>query len=168
MLRYWMVLIGLAWLGGCAPATDESTLRIQDRPSVQARLRQLHERFREEERREAHPCNRVELRGVDDATYRGCRLYHAWGCAACHGPLGRGDGDSPYMSQMRPRPTDLTNSSALRYWSDAERLQVIRDGILGTAMPAYREHLTEPQLRNLRALLPYLDWLRTYGHRIGT
>ncbi len=117
---------------------------------------------------EAHPCNRLELRDADDATLYGCHLYHEYGCATCHGAQGRGDGRDASVARMRPRPTDLTDAARLRYWSDAERWAVIRDGIPGTAMVGYAQFFSAADLRLLRHVLPYLDWLRTQGRRIGT
>jgi cytochrome c oxidase cbb3-type subunit I/II len=54
-------------------------------------------------------------------------------CAGCHGPEGRGDG--PAAALLEPRPPDLT----LREFSSAGIGEALWNGVLGTAMPAWRD-----------------------------
>jgi cytochrome c oxidase cbb3-type subunit I/II len=54
-------------------------------------------------------------------------------CAGCHGLEGRGDG--PAARWLRPRPADLT----VREFSAAGLADVLANGVLGTAMPAWRD-----------------------------
>jgi mono/diheme cytochrome c family protein len=58
-------------------------------------------------------------------------------CAGCHGAEGRGDG--PAAAWLRPRPTNLT----LREINDARLADVLWNGVLGTAMPAWRDQPPE-------------------------
>ncbi len=54
-------------------------------------------------------------------------------CAGCHGLEGRGDG--PAARLLRPRPPDLT----VREFTAAGLDDVLWNGVLGTAMPAWRD-----------------------------
>jgi cytochrome c oxidase cbb3-type subunit I/II len=54
-------------------------------------------------------------------------------CAGCHGESGRGDG--PAAAMLRPRPPDLT----VRELSAAGIDEALWNGVLGTAMPAWRD-----------------------------
>ena len=75
-----------------------------------------------------------------EAIAAGAATYQAR-CAICHGPRGRGDGPAAFT--LRPRPVDLTihvpqhAQGEVEYW--------IASGIGGTAMPAWRDELTETQ-----------------------
>lgn len=63
-------------------------------------------------------------------------------CAACHGPAGRGDG--PASAGLLPPPADLTGVHA-RQHTDGDLYWWITNGIEGTAMPAFRERLSEEE-----------------------
>jgi mono/diheme cytochrome c family protein len=68
-------------------------------------------------------------------------IYDQW-CLSCHGPQGKGDGpEAPFLS---PRPGSLL-SAATSVKTDAELLGVITNGKLRTAMPAWKDRLTEQQ-----------------------
>ncbi len=69
----------------------------------------------------------------------GKRLYRAH-CAVCHGPEGRGDG--PAALSLTPRPADLKRTARM---SDALLFSRITEGLPGTAMPAFRDILTEEE-----------------------
>lgn len=75
-----------------------------------------------------------------DRIAAGAATYQAR-CAICHGARGRGDGPAAFT--LRPRPVDLTihvpqhAQGEVEYW--------IANGIGGTAMPAWRDDLTEVQ-----------------------
>lgn len=77
---------------------------------------------------------------------RAARLF-ATACATCHGRTGDGRG-APGLS---PSPADLTLHVPLH--NDGELFRSISDGIRGTAMPAWRERLTEQQLWSLVSFL---------------
>lgn len=69
----------------------------------------------------------------------GSRLYRAH-CAVCHGPEGRGDG--PAAPSLVPRPADLRRMARA---TDAAVYIRITEGLAGTAMPAFRNVLTEEE-----------------------
>ncbi len=69
----------------------------------------------------------------------GKRLYRAH-CAVCHGPEGRGDG--PAALSLTPRPADLRRTARM---PDALLFSRITEGLPGTAMPAFRDVLTEEE-----------------------
>jgi len=83
----------------------------------------------------------------------GARLYRE-NCAVCHGPEGRGDG--PAAPSLVPRPADLTVHAPMH--TDGELFWWITNGLPGTAMPAFRDRLTEPErwhiVNFLRTLAP--------------
>lgn len=80
-------------------------------------------------------------------------VYDRW-CAGCHGAEGEGDG--PAAGTMLPRPRDFTTaqyqvrstpSGALP--TDADILHVIDEGMPGTAMPGWKDQLSEEQRQDL-------------------
>ncbi len=71
---------------------------------------------------------------------RGAALYGQQ-CAVCHGPAGKGDG--PQAAALNPRPVDLRQHVTAH--ADAVLFGFMSDGVRGTAMPAYRETLTEEE-----------------------
>jgi mono/diheme cytochrome c family protein len=86
----------------------------------------------------AHPA-RTRPRGgapsLDDVepSTRGPQLWTDY-CAACHGDSGESDG--PGAPWLRPRPNDLTEHEYTR----RRVADVLWNGVLGTAMPAWRDH----------------------------
>jgi mono/diheme cytochrome c family protein len=83
----------------------------------------------------------------------GARLY-AQHCATCHGPDGRGNG--PAAPSQIPRPRDFTRG-AFKFKStpfdeppsDADLERVIADGLQASAMPYFRDILSDPDIRAL-------------------
>lgn len=80
------------------------------------------------------------------------RTVYLRGCASCHGE--RGDGKGPAARQLDPPPRDFTAgvykfrstaSGSLPLVEDVER--TIAEGVPGTAMPAWREHLGDDERR---------------------
>ena len=98
-----------------------------------------------------HPAPKpISLR--EDNSARG-KILFAQVCAACHGPLG--DGKSPIAATLAPPPTNLTQEQPdLNYV-----IQVLRDGVPGTAMPAMQNQFSEPD----RAALG--SYVRTLFHQ---
>lgn len=83
--------------------------------------------------------------------------YDRW-CAGCHGVDGKGEG--PGAATMMPRPRDFTTgryqirstpSGALP--TDEDLTRVILDGMPGTAMPGWRDHFGDGEVRDLVAYL---------------
>lgn len=91
----------------------------------------------------------------------GKTTYDRW-CAGCHGADGKGAG--PGAERMLPRPRDFTTG---RYQirstpsgmlpTDEDLIGVILDGMPGTAMPGWRDHFGEGEVRDL------IDYLKTFS-----
>ena len=89
----------------------------------------------------AAPWIATQAGADEEAVRRGAKTF-ARSCAACHGRQGRGDG--PAAADLDPAPRDLTTrqfrfrsseSGSLPRPEDLER--TIRDGLPGSAMPAF-------------------------------
>jgi mono/diheme cytochrome c family protein len=78
---------------------------------------------------------------------RGRQLYLARGCAACHGPDGRGDG--PTAKRLDIPPRDFADPRAYSEGDSPVQIAAsIRRG--AGAMPAFRD-LTEDEARDIAA-----------------
>jgi mono/diheme cytochrome c family protein len=86
----------------------------------------------------------------DDAVSRGAALYQTY-CELCHGTSGKGDGRAATL--QRTRPADLTLSAR----SDEYKIQIITAGGAAvkrsTSMPAWRDSLSQQQIRDVVAYL---------------
>lgn len=85
----------------------------------------------------------------------GQRIYEQR-CVECHGAQGRGDGvKAPFLS---PRPGNLI-SAATSAKSDKDLLKVIANGRPRTAMPAWKDELSDDEqrevLRYIRSLVKF-------------
>jgi cytochrome c oxidase cbb3-type subunit I/II len=85
---------------------------------------------------------------LQEEVSRGGTLFAA-NCASCHGAAGRGDGKA--SSSLLPKPANLT---AARF-SDERLGSVLWNGVVGTAMPPWRQLPAE----DLRALVAYVHSL---------
>ena len=74
-------------------------------------------------------------------------------CAPCHGIGGRGDG--PLSAALDPRPADLVLHAPQH--TDGELYFFVSRGVPGTAMPVWREALTETQRWEVVAYLRALS-----------
>lgn len=99
------------------------------------------------------------LAGQD--TTAGRAVYEKW-CAGCHGDGGAGDG--PGAAAMLPRPRDFTfgiyqirTTGTGQLPTDADLRRAIDDGIPGTAMPGWREQLSDRERGDLVAYLKTLS-----------
>lgn len=84
------------------------------------------------------------------------RIIYEQRCLECHGPQGRGDGiKAPFLS---PRPGNLV-SAATSAKSDKDLLKVIANGRARTAMPAWKDELSDEEqrevLRYIRSLVQF-------------
>lgn len=87
-------------------------------------------------------------------TDRGKIIYQTR-CLECHGAEGRGDGKkAPFLS---PRPGNLV-SAATSAKSDRDLLRTIQNGKLRTAMPAWKDILTEEEMQDV------LQYVRSLVH----
>ncbi|HEX6939908.1 MAG TPA: c-type cytochrome, partial [Longimicrobiales bacterium] len=91
----------------------------------------------------------------------GKATYDRW-CAHCHGVEGRGDGVA--AAYMLPRPRDFTQAlyqirttASGQLPTDEDILRVIDEGMPGTAMPGWREKLTEEERRAL------VDYVKSFS-----
>jgi high-affinity iron transporter len=84
----------------------------------------------------------VELDEIPEFTpslARGAEVFRQ-GCAACHGPVGRGDG--PAAPGLTPAPANLADAAALRDASPLDFYRRITMGVAGTSMAAYETTLS--------------------------
>ena len=65
-------------------------------------------------------------------------------CLHCHGRAGTGKGPE-YLDHL-PRPRNLTNRPYFAARTDEQIARAVFDGVAGTAMPAFRDHLRPAQL----------------------
>ncbi|MDD5369667.1 MAG: CopD family protein, partial [Anaerolineaceae bacterium] len=68
-------------------------------------------------------------------------------CLPCHGPAGKGDG--PTGLTLNPRPADLSLHAVPGVHTDGQLFLWITDGYPNSAMPGYRQSLTDEQRWNL-------------------
>src|SRR2546428_10505537 len=90
-------------------------------------------------------------------TTKGKVVYVKW-CAGCHGDRGAGDGRA--ASHMLPRPRDfpgaiykIRTTASGQLPTDQDVLRSIADGLPGTAMPAWKDRLSERERRDVVACL---------------
>jgi cytochrome c oxidase cbb3-type subunit 2 len=88
---------------------------------------------------------------------KGKVVYDKW-CAGCHGEKGDGDGDG--AREMLPRPRDFTRgvykirtTASGEIPTDEDLMHVIAEGMPGTAMPAWKEKLSEQERRDIVAYI---------------
>src|SRR2546422_6132854 len=100
-------------------------------------------------------CAPCSLRAQD--TTAGKKVYVKW-CAGCHGDGGAGDG--PAASHMLPRPRDFTGAiykirttASGQLPTDQDVLRSIDEGLPGTAMPAWKDRLSDRERRDVLAYL---------------
>ncbi len=81
---------------------------------------------------------------------KGAKLF-AGTCAACHGPLGKGDG--PGAANLDPKPRDFSDKVYMATLKDAEIQNTIKYGGAMKAMPQMPSHpwFSDPDLASLVA-----------------
>ena len=90
---------------------------------------------------------------------RGRSIYEQR-CLECHGAEGRGDGvKAPFLS---PRPGNLV-SAATSAKSDKDLLKIIANGRARTAMPAWKDQLSDDEQREV---LRYIRSLVRFTHSL--
>lgn len=96
--------------------------------------------------------------GPGSETPDGRELYMAYGCAACHGPAGDGNGPSAGLSHIKPR--DLRNVAAFSGAKSEEGIAAtIAFGVAGgrTGMPPYPDIPKNERLAMARYILSLAD-----------
>ncbi len=88
----------------------------------------------------------------------GQALYDAH-CATCHGKTGKGDG--PLGLTLIPRPADLTLHAVPGVHTDGQLFEWITNGFPGSAMPAWRDSLSDTDRWNL------VNFIRTLAPKTG-
>ncbi|PYP17463.1 MAG: hypothetical protein DMD54_07250 [Gemmatimonadetes bacterium] len=90
-------------------------------------------------------------------TSAGKQVYTKW-CAGCHGDNGAGDG--PAARHMIPPPRDFTgavyqirSTANGQLPTDADLLRSIDEGLPGTAMPGWKNRLSDRQRRDVLAYI---------------
>lgn len=94
------------------------------------------------------PRSREAEHPAGDAA-KGAQLYRQ-NCALCHGPNGNGRGMR--RAGMSRSPRDFTDPNWQERMSDQQIAAAIRNGVKGTAMPAWRA-LEPAEIENLVAFL---------------
>ncbi|MCC7138803.1 MAG: c-type cytochrome [Planctomycetes bacterium] len=77
-------------------------------------------------------------------------------CVRCHGE--KGDGEGPAAHNLVPRPRQFTNSRFFDWIAPDRAWKAIREGVPGTAMPAFGKFLDDAQAKAL------FEWLKTRFH----
>ncbi len=98
---------------------------------------------------------------LSPSTPPGRRLYVRW-CAVCHGPDGRGNG--PAAPSLIPRPRDLARG-LFKYKStagdhvptDDDLIRVVANGLPASAMPSFRDLLSDGEVREVVAYVKTLS-----------
>jgi DMSO reductase family type II enzyme heme b subunit len=94
---------------------------------------------------------------AQQANERGKAVYDKW-CAQCHGDTG--DGQGPAAHWMVPRPRDFTaalyqirSTASGGLPTDDDLMHIIDEGIPGTSMPGWKDHLSSA---DRRAVMEYI------------
>jgi mono/diheme cytochrome c family protein len=85
----------------------------------------------------------------------GERVYRQY-CQSCHGVVGAGDGPAAFA--LRPRPADLRVHMAAGH-TDGQLYYWISEGFQGTAMPAFKDTLSDEERWNA------VNFIRTFALR---
>ncbi|MCA9471890.1 MAG: c-type cytochrome [Nitrospirales bacterium] len=129
---------------GC-PVPDEQVSTLVDYLVGQNTTRPTSQKNNGSERSPSH------LTGIGSAA-KGQAVYDRY-CTNCHGPQGKGDG--PIGQALVPPAANLT---IIGKKSDDEILETIRKGRPGTAMPSWKNDLSDKEIHDI------LAYLRTLGH----
>jgi cytochrome c oxidase cbb3-type subunit III len=89
-----------------------------------------------------------KLNGLTESEQRGEKLFQQ-NCSFCH--AGDGTARNWIGSFMEPHPRDLTKSPVMDTMTRTRLRTVIRDGLPGTSMPAWKSVLSEQQVEDVIA-----------------
>jgi len=88
---------------------------------------------------------------------RGKVLYDTY-CSSCHGK--NGDGNGPAAASLRPRPTNFLDLKYMPMRSRVDHYEVIAGGRLNTAMPPWKDTLSDEEIWHVIAYIEHL-----FNHR---
>ena len=82
-------------------------------------------------------------------------------CVACHGAAAIAR--EQWVNGLNPQPPYLLDAN--QKWSSSQLYWIVRNGIKMTAMPAWRESMTDAQMRDVAAFVAIMSKLppQTYG-----
>ena len=92
-------------------------------------------------------------RAADGASQKGRPIYEKY-CLLCHGPQGLGDG--PQGQLMKPPATNFRSPQS-RNKSDAELMNIIKEGHPNSAMTKWTGVLSEEDMNNVLAYIRQLS-----------
>ena len=99
---------------------------------------------------------------TEAALAQGSEIYRNV-CSSCHGLTGKGDG--PASAGFAQKPADFTDVAHATYYSDQARLYLIRNGVPGTPMTAWKSLLSEEEIQ---AVYAYVRSLRSTDESAAT
>ena len=104
----------------------------------------------------AAPVNLVNPIPPNAASVAAGKAIYEEKCVPCHGESGQGDG--PIGLTLNPRPADLTQHTIPGVHTDGQLFEWITNGFPGSAMPAFRQALSDDDRWNvvnfIRTLAP--------------
>jgi len=96
-----------------------------------------------------------EAAAMSDGNATAGRQVHVSNCLRCHGPQGKGDG--PAGKLLKTKPADWTDKGKMSGLSDDHIYKIIwgGGGSVGksTLMPAFKDKLSDQQIRDVRAFI---------------
>jgi cytochrome c oxidase cbb3-type subunit III len=92
-----------------------------------------------------------KIEGLTKAERRGERIFQD-NCAFCHGAAGTGR--NWIGSFLQPHPRDLTDPANMAGMTRARLREVIRNGLPGTSMPAWKNVVSEAEIE---AIIAYMN-----------
>jgi len=102
------------------------------------------------------------------ASFRDAHALYEFYCSACHGKNGAGDGPAAQFLYPAPRDfrwgffKDKTSPSEMLP-TDADLLHTIKHGLVGTAMPAWEELLSDAQIKSLISVIKGFDQVGSWA-----
>ncbi|MFL5759597.1 MAG: FixH family protein [Thermomicrobiales bacterium] len=100
----------------------------------------------------------TSLSTADQAAITRGKAIYDMNCASCHGATGRGDG--PGAAGLNPAPVDFT-SPLHKAHQQQDLLFWVKEGIGGSAMPAFGDQLTDEQISDVLAYVRELGNTQT-------
>lgn len=91
---------------------------------------------------------------------KGKKLFQDNGCTMCHGEDGSGNG--PMAQSLKNKPRNFRDYSVMQRMPDIRMEQAIRQGLEGTAMPAFTDFTDE----EVASLVAYLHSILSDSHTI--